>query len=245
MALMKKTLWLVLCCFLLMSAAKAEVLLFPNSRCAHSIPASYAPVPLEEMDVQVDDGAIFTISVADAAAFFGELLRTWENSFIAAGDRVMRTHKAPLCVGIYDDHGAPNAVTYRRDSIVFGATLMLQTQHDARLPGNAAVIAMLAHEFSHILQGRHRLSARANEVQADCLSAMILRLQNQYDAETSDAMLSILAEHHQGHDSLEALKRKEAFLKGIAQAEVLISQSDTARSVTSFEMITACAGKPL
>jgi hypothetical protein len=88
-------------------------------------------------------------------------------------------------VYIYDDHGRPNALASSRSSrygrtgtIYFGRTLMVRELYQGPYRVTA-VVGIMAHEYSHILQ-MIRGDARGNrivllELHADCMAGWYLR----------------------------------------------------------------------
>lgn len=180
----------------------------------------------------------------------------WNKSFLAAGDEVVANNVLPLCVGLMDDGGQPNAAAVNQQFLLMGTSLiaMLEEQDGA---GSATKEVkekfVLAHEYAHILQNLHglkfdyvlpMLSTKIKEQHADCMATAMMTMNDEIPEKLSiDLKLFIkqLADAHIVGDHGTAEQRLTAFENGRGIGRVLKSLLGyTLDTTSSAQLVKEC-----
>lgn len=188
----------------------------------------------------------------------GEILsyaQNWTENFKRAQDSVILNNRQPLCVGLLQDMGAPNAVAYGRGYILMGVSLLGQM---ARLSGGDRTLLrstekfVLAHEYAHFIQNLHglkfnyilpMLSTKIKEQHADCMAAFLLRMSGEIPDSripSIEAFIKTLADAHVVGDHGTSEQRLTAFRSGSALARLHMASGGRADNTTSSQLIQAC-----
>ena len=113
---------------------------------------------------------------------------------IRNGDRVINSNRV-LCSGVYNDGWRHNAFAMGHSAIKMGKGLILKIQRNYGDLADQLLQAILYHEFAHSIQSRHRWKyfekdqnkrSKIKEMQADCMSAVFMKMQNVFDESTSE-----------------------------------------------------------
>lgn len=185
------------------------------------------------------------------------MLGKWNDALIAAEDTVLAEKTSPLCVGLMDDGGSPNAGALGSQFILMGVTLLnkLETENGVGTPAKEVKEKfVLAHEYAHVLQNLHRLkfdytlpmlSTKIKEQHADCMAAYMMGLSNDIPEELSNDLeffIQELADAHIVGDHGTAEQRIAAYNngRGIARVQKALL-GKTLSTTTSTQLVRECA----
>lgn len=183
------------------------------------------------------------------------IVEEWNKSFMWATDTMIISNKTPLCVGLMDDKGAPNAGAVGTQYILMGVSLieMLETNYGKySLQKSVNEKFVLAHEYSHFLQNLYylefdyvlpMLSTKIKEQHADCMAAYILQLNQSLPVESTTALESFIIELADSHivgDHGTSEQRIMAYKTGSGLAHLAKSSGATLTSTTTETIIKEC-----
>lgn len=185
-----------------------------------------------------------------------KVVEKWNKAFIDAGDAVLIGNSLPLCVGLMDDGGNPNAGAVGRQFLLMGVSLISMLENENGV-GTEAKIAkekfVLAHEFAHILQNLHdlkfnyilpMLSTKIKEQHADCMAAYMLDVGYEIPLNlSSDLELFIenLADAHIVGDHGTAEQRISAYRNGRALGGYQrVIMGTSLSDITSTQLVQEC-----
>lgn len=186
------------------------------------------------------------------------IVSIWNQAFRSNNDTiVMNSSNGPLCVGLMDDGGQPNAVAVGKNYLLMGTSLisMLESEYGKNsVAKDVKEQFVLAHEYAHILQNLHKLkfdyvlpmlSIKIKEQHADCMAAFLMEIANSIpigQEEDLGSFVQELADAHIVGDHGTAEQRLEAYKNGIGSARVqrvLLKQSLSTQ--TSTGIVRECA----
>lgn len=184
------------------------------------------------------------------------IVNHWNQSFVRAGDTVVANNLTPLCVGLMDDGGQPNAAAVGQQFLLMGTSLIAMLE-EADGAGSAAQQLkekfVLAHEYAHILQNLHGLkfdyvlpllSTKIKEQHADCMASLMMGMNNEIPEDLIvDLTLFIqqLADSHIVGDHGTVEQRLSAFNhgQGIARVQKILLKN-TLSTLSSSHLVREC-----
>ncbi|MBD66281.1 MAG: hypothetical protein CME62_13805 [Halobacteriovoraceae bacterium] len=113
---------------------------------------------------------------------------------ISNGDRELRKNKK-VCLGIFGGDNSNRAYANGYYAIAYGANLLKNFKTNYQY-GDDVFYIILFHEFAHTLQylygenagvGASLHEQKLAELQADCMSAVFMKMQNRYHSQTKNA----------------------------------------------------------
>lgn len=182
-------------------------------------------------------------------------VQAWESSFKSSGDFLLRVHNEPLCIGLLNDAGAPNAIAIGTMFILIGQDLLHNIYLKSIANNNLKIITekfVLAHEYAHFIQNIYGLkfeyllpllSTKIKEQHADCMASYILKINNEMQESLSDDLkifIGELADAHIVGDHGTAAQRLSAYTAGASLGSVRLSNGHTRVSTTSKDIIKQC-----
>lgn len=227
-----------------------------QGQASYLVPAynnNYCPV--------IDSSIAVVITTSDDGSHFFQTqnlinsVSQWDSAFKGAGDLRLNLNKAPLCIGLMYDWGAPNAGALGTSFILMGQNLLhnisVESLGNIELE-NITKKFVLAHEYAHYLQNLYQLkfeyilpmlSVKIKEQHADCMAAYMLRLNNQLNDTLSNELegfIASLADAHIVGDHGTAEQRVLAYKSGSALSRLNALSGKTVSTTTASDVIKAC-----
>lgn len=181
----------------------------------------------------------------------------WNQAFKSAGDQVVLNNWTPLCVGLMDDGGVPNAVAVGKYFLLMGQSLIKMLEDENGEGSPAKVLKekfVLAHEYAHFIQNLHELefdytlpllSTKIKEQHADCMASFMMSLHGEIPDELSgelEGFIQQLADDHIVGDHGTKDQRIAAYRTGLGLGSIQrIIYGRTLGQWTSAQLVRGCA----
>lgn len=180
-------------------------------------------------------------------------LNKWLVELDIAADPIVRNSDAPLCFGYYQEPHGPNAIAVGNIGILFGLNLMSEIHQMAGAKYRDSLVFVLAHEFAHYVQNRHRLrfnyklpmyATKQKELHADCMAGYLVRAHQEVLFHSQDDLKKFVASLGDAHavgDHGLAEERVQALKLGISSASKDILSGKKVFQVRTADIIQHCS----
>ncbi len=184
------------------------------------------------------------------------IVNQWNKAFKEAGDLVLSSNTTPLCVGLMDDKGQPNAAAVGKYFLLMGTSLitMLEEQNGKNtIEKSVKEKFVLAHEYAHVIQNLHglefdyilpMLSTKFKEQHADCMASFMLSLNSEIPDDQSlglEAFIEQLADAHIVGDHGTKEQRIAAYRTGLGLGSIQkIIYGRNLSQFTTSQLILGC-----